>query len=131
MTSKFTVEDSVLNVVFNEHEVPLWVGKCTIYEYLPVTDPTTHQTTHKLEPVVVNEPCRVSYTRETNTAVVEGAPQVIQTTMLFIRPDLEIKSGSVIEITQHGRTIKYKGSSKPALYSNHQEVVLELYEEHA
>ena len=109
----------------------LWVGICTIYEYQEVTDPDTYQTKQKLFPVVVNEPCRISFTREITTNIINGAAEVAQTTMLFIRPELDIKPGSVIEVTQHGRTVKYKGSTKPALYTNHQEVVLELYEEHA
>ena len=109
----------------------LWTGLCTIYEYQEVTDPNTCQTTHELFPVVVNEPCRISFTRETSAVITSGAAQVVQITMLFIRPDLNIKEGSVIEVTQRGRTVKYQRSSKPAVYSNHQEVVLELYEEHA
>ena len=107
----------------------LWTGKCTIYEYQDVTDPETYQTNHTLVPVVIDEPCRVSYTRETSTVLVNGTAKVSQLTVLFIRPDLKIKAGSVIEVTQHGRTLKYKGSSEPALYSKHQEVNLELYEE--
>ena len=51
--------------------------------------------------------------------------------MLFIRPDLEIKEGSVIEITQNGVTNRYKRASKPAVYTRHQEVALELYEDNA
>ena len=109
----------------------LWIAQCTIYEYQEVIDPDTHQTTHELFPVVVNEPCRLSFTRETSTNVATGVAQMMQTTMLFIRPDLEIKAGSVMEVTQRGRTTKYKRSSKPAIYSDHQEVVLELYEDKA
>lgn len=109
----------------------LWVGRCTIYEYQEMTDPDTHQTTHELLPVVADEPCRLSFTRETSTGIVNGVAQMTQTTMLFIRPDLEINAGSVIEVTQRGRTTKYRRSSKPAIYSDHQEVVLELYEDKA
>ena len=108
----------------------LWIGKCTIYEYQDVIDPVTHRTSQKEVAVVVDEPCRVSHTRETSTQINNGLAEVAQVTMLFTRPDLEIKPGSVIEVTQHGRTTKYKGSSKSALYTNHQEVVLELYEGH-
>ena len=111
--------------------VKLWIGKCTIYEYQSVTDPDTYQTTHSLVATVTDEPCRVSYTRETVSDSSGGVPTTYQVTMLFIRPDLDVKAGSVIEVTQHGRTIKYKGSSTTAKYSNHQEVVLELYEENA
>ena len=109
----------------------LWIGKCTIYEYQNITDPETYQTTQKAVPVLVNEPCRLSYNHEQSTNIQSGAAVVSQSITLFIRPDLVIKPGSVIEITQHGVTEKYKGSGKPAIYSNHQEIVLELYEDNA
>lgn len=109
----------------------LWTGKCTIYEHQEVTNPDNFQTNHELFPLVINEPCRISHTRETSTNINSGAAEMTQITMLFIRPDLLIKAGSIIEVTQHGRTTKYKRSSKPAVYTNHQEVVLELYEDNA
>ena len=109
----------------------LWKGKATISEYQAVTDPETYQTKHELVPVVIDEPCRVSYRQEPTTNIATGAAQLTQIIMLFIRPDIDIKAGSVITVTQQGRTLKYKRSSKPAIYSNHQEVVLELYEDKA
>jgi ABC-type uncharacterized transport system YnjBCD substrate-binding protein len=109
----------------------LWIGKATVYEYDEVTDPETYQTKHELRPVVTDEPCRVSYKQEPSTNIATGVAQLTQVIILFIRPDIEIKAGSVIEVTQYGRTLKYKRSSKPAIYSNHQEVALELYEDKA
>ena len=109
----------------------LWVGKCTIYEFQDVTDSETYQTTQKEVPVLVDEPCRLSYNKEQATNISSGAAVVSQSITLFIRPDLVIKPGSVIEINQHGVTEKYKGSGKPAVYCNHQEIVLQLYEDNA
>ena len=109
----------------------LWIGKATISEYQEVTDEETYQTTHELVPLVVDEPCRVSHSRESTVDVNNGAPYVTQTILLFIRPDLAIKEGSVIEVTQHGVTTKYKRAGKPSIYTNHQEVSLELYEDNA
>ena len=109
----------------------LWIGRCTIYEYQDVIDETTYQTTQKPVPVVVDEPCRLSYQKEQATNIANGAAVISQSITLFIRPDLVIKPGSVIEITQHGVTEKYKGSGQPAVYCNHQEIVLELYEDKA
>ena len=109
----------------------LWIGRCTIYEYQEVTNPTTYQTTHELVPILLDEPCRLSYNKEQATNIANGAAIVSQSITLFIRPDLVIKEGSVIEITQHGVTTRYKGSGKPAIYSNHQEIILELYEDNA
>lgn len=109
----------------------LWVGRCTIYEFQDVTDPETWQTTQQEVAVLENEPCRLSYNREQSTNIANGAAVVSQGITLFIRPDLVIKPGSVIEITQNGVTEKYSGSGKPAVYSNHQEITLELYEDNA
>lgn len=107
----------------------LWIGKCTIFEYQTTKDEITKQSTQKQVPVVVDEPCKVSYNREQATNISSGAAVISQSITLFIRPDLEVKAGSVIEVTQHGKTTKYKGSSKAAVYTNHQEIVLELYED--
>jgi hypothetical protein len=109
----------------------LWIGKCNIYNYQEVTDPNTFQTTHQLVKIVEDEPCRLSHNREQTTDIVNGVAVVTESITLFIRPDLTIKPGSVMEITQHGETVKYKSSGKPSKYTNHQEIILELYEDKA
>lgn len=114
----------------------LWIGKCTIYEYQNITDPDTYQTTQQLVPVITDEPCRLSQSTISRTFdglvnVSGGIPNVEQIITLFIRPNLTIKDGSVIEVTQHGVTNRYKGSSIPAVYTNHQEITLELYKDYA
>lgn len=109
----------------------LWFGKATIYEYQDVTDAETFQTKQELVPVAIDEACRLSHSRESTVDVNSGAPYVAQTIILFIRPDLTIKEGSVIEVTQNYVTNKYKRASKPAVYTKHQEVALELYEDNA
>lgn len=109
----------------------LWTGRCTIYEYRDVTNEFTHQTTQVEVPVLVDEPCRLSYRYEQSTNIRSGAAVVSQSIKLFIRPDLRINPGSVIEVTQNGVTCKYQGSGQPAMYSNHQEIILHLYEENA
>lgn len=107
----------------------LWIGKCTVYEFQPVTDPKTHQTTSKLVPVLIDEPCRLSYSSNSTTSSATGVAVVGQITTLFIRPDVEIKSGSIIEVTQHGKTSKFNKAGKPAIYTNHQEIVIRLDED--
>ena len=109
----------------------LWTGRCTIYEFQDKTDPETFQTTQQEVAVLENEPCRLSYNHEQATNIRSGAAVVSQSITLFIRPDLVINPGSVIEITQNGVTERYKGSGQPAVYSNHQEIVLQIYEDNA
>ncbi len=109
----------------------LWTGRCTIYEYQDVTDPETHQTTQQPVSVLVDEPCRLSYNYEQATNIQSGAAVVSQSITPFICPDLGIRTGSFIEITQNNVTERYKGSGKPAVYTNHQEIILQLYEDNA
>ena len=113
----------------------LWIGRATIYEYQDVTDPNTFQTKQELVPVVTDEPCRVSFSGarygEGVVVVAGGVPNTEEKIRLFIRPELNIKPGSVIEVTQRGVTTKYKGSSQTPRYTYHQEITLELYEDHA
>lgn len=109
----------------------LWSGRCTIWEYENVTDPDNFQTSQREVIVVEDEPCRISFNTEAVTNPESGVAEMTQFTMLFIRPNLEIAAGSIIEITQNGRTTKYRRSGKPAVYTNHQEIRLTLYEENA
>ena len=109
----------------------LWTGRCTIYEFEDVVDLETFQTTQREVPVLIDEPCRLSYNFEQSTNIRSGAAVVSQSITLFIRPDLVIKPGSIIEITQNNVTERYCDSGQPAVYSNHQEIILELYKDNA
>lgn len=109
----------------------LWIGRCTIYEYATHIDPVTHQSTQTPVAVLENEPCRLSYNWEQATNIQNGAAVVSQSITLFIRPDITIKPGSLIEITQHGVTERFERSGHTAVYTNHQEVKLQLHEDMA
>lgn len=109
----------------------LWSGRCTVWEHEDYTDPDTYQTIQRQVIFVEDEPCRISFASEAVTNPTTGVAEMSQFTVLFIRPDLEIDPGSIIEVTQNGRTTKYRRSGKPAVYTNHQEIRLTLYEEYA
>ena len=109
----------------------LWVGRCRVWKYEDVTDTTTHQTTQQEVETVTDEPCRISFLSEAVTNPSTGVAEMQQYTVLFIRPDLIIDPGSVIEVTQHGVTTKYRRSGNPSVYTNHQEIRLTLYEDYA
>ena len=76
-----------------------------------------------------DEPCRLSYSSDTTTNANSGVATVAQIVTLFIRPNIVIPAGCVIEVTQHDRTSKFKLSGKPSVYTNHQEVVVTLDED--
>jgi hypothetical protein len=50
---------------------------------------------------------------------------------LILPPELTIRPGSVITVTQAGKTRTFKAASEPAVYTNHQEVELETVDDYA
>ena len=99
---------------------------CTIKEYRSVKDPVTKVTKKEEVTVLENQPCRLSYSNVVSTDQTESNATVQQSIKLFIAPDIEIKEGSRIFIEHEGRTTEFKHSGKPAVYSSHQEIDLEL-----
>ena len=51
----------------------------------------------------------------------------IQSITLFIDRAVTVPEGSKITVTQNGVTGVYEKSGKPAIYSTHQEIPLELF----
>lgn len=105
-----------------------YIGTCTISEYrkVPVGDGST-----EFQEIVVleNQPCRLSFSSSpsTNGNSDNTAQSVIQTTKVFISPDINIKSGSKLTVTQNGITKAYKNSGEPAIYATHQEIIVDLF----
>lgn len=102
----------------------LYKGICTITNSQEVFNPVTKRTTFKDVVICENEPCRLSYSSTSNADQTETTANVIQTVKIFIAPELEIKAGSKITVTQNNVTRTYKASSIQAVYTNHQEINL-------
>lgn len=109
----------------------LYSGFCTISNFQKVTSSTTKRTTTREVMLVEDEPCRLSYKSAQSgsyNGVTTGVKQQIK---LFIRPEIVVLAGSKVTVTQNGRTVTYKSSGQPSVYSNHQEILLELDEDKA
>ena len=65
----------------------------------------------------------VDSTNQTGTANI-----VSQAITVYLSPDISVKPGSKLTITQNGVTTVYKSSGTPAVYSLHQEIPLTLFE---
>lgn len=105
----------------------MYKGKCDVIERQKITDPITKKTAFVESPILMAQPCRLSFksiptTGDGNTA------SLTQETKLFISPDVTIPSGSKIIVTQDGVTTAYTNSSVPAIYETHQEITLKLFE---
>lgn len=104
----------------------LYDGVCTIIEHKKVT--RENKTTGFDDVVVLeNQPCRLSFKTITSAGQGNNGASLAQTVTLFLSPDIAVKAGSKIVVTQHGKTTEYKCSGEPAIHSNHQELVLELF----
>lgn len=105
----------------------LYIGSCTITEHQKIKK--ENKSTGFSDVVVLeNQPCKLSFqTVNSTTATEMGASVVTQVVKLFIAPEIEIKPGSKITVTQNGVTTEYQNSGVPAIYGTHQAVVLELF----
>lgn len=101
-------------------------GICTVMEQRKVKDPKTMLTTEQDVVVVENEPCHLSYSNVSAVSQTEAAANTAQVTRLFLSPDVRIRPGAKIAVTQAGTTQLYGCSGVPAVYRTHQEIVLTL-----
>lgn len=108
-----------------------YFGILTVTEMKKVKDEKSKLT--KNAPVVVleDQPCKLSFETLKATGQSDSAATVVQVTKLFVSPDISIKAGSKITVTQDGVTTDYTCSGVPAVYPTHQEIVLELFEKFA
>ena len=104
----------------------LYDGRCTVTEHQKVKKP--NKSTGFEEVVVLeDEPCRLSFNSTPNANQTDTAASITQTTKVFLAPDITIKPGSKLTITQNGVTNDYESSGEPAHYPTHQEIVVVLF----
>ena len=105
----------------------LYSGRCTITENQKFQK--ANKSTGFREVVVLkDQPCRLSFSTINNTTPTDsGASSVSQVVKLFISPEIEVKPGSKLTISQNDITTDYKSSGEPSFYATHQEIVLELF----
>lgn len=104
----------------------MYIGSCTITEHQKVLKPNK-STGFQDQVVLENQPCKLSFSKITTASQSETASMVSQSAKLLIAPEIIIKPGSKVTITQNGKTTAYKSSGEPAMYDTHQEIMLELF----
>lgn len=109
----------------------LYRGLCTVKVWQDVEDPITHVTKQDEVTLLSDQKCKLSYEKQTSATSTGGPVVIAQTIKLFIAPELDIPAGSKIIVTQHGKTTEYTRSGEPAVYMDHQEIVLELFRGYA
>lgn len=102
-------------------------GLCTIFECQEVTDAKTKLSSEKEVAVIEDQPCKLSFEKLNATSQTETAAVAAQGIKLFLAPEIMVRDNSKIVVTQNGVTEEYSASGKPAIYSTHQEIILELF----
>lgn len=106
----------------------LWRGKCTVtVRNNDTTDENTGRVVVGEVDTYTNEPCRISFDTVNATQPENNAANIVQSITLFIDRAVVIPEGSKITVTQNGATAVYEKSGKPAVYSTHQEIPLEIF----
>lgn len=106
-------------------------GTCRIYGMQSVKDPVTKVTRQEETLVQDGIACHLSYSSTAPATGSDTVTAVAQTIKLFLAPELVVPPGSRIEVTQQGRNESYAQSGKAAVYSSHQEILLEIWKEYA
>lgn len=104
-------------------------GLCTVIEYHQARDAKNKFRKPEEIQVLKNQPCRLSLKKTAAAVQTETVATVSQGIKLFLPPDIKIKPGSKIVVTQNGVTNSYSASGVPAAYATHQEIMLELFKE--
>lgn len=109
----------------------LYTGICKIYEYENFIDENNKVTKQRLKMKYDNIPCRVSYYNNSSNILASKEDTfnniITQRVKIFLDNNITIKAGSIIEVRQNGKVTKYKNSGEPVIYSNHQEIMLEIF----
>ena len=108
----------------------MWDGLCTAFETKKSKDKYGIVSSEKVE-ICKNVPCRLSFKNISQAEQTGLGANVSQVVKLFISPEVYIPPGSTIEVTQNNVTKRYKHSGISAVYTNHQEIVLEVEQEKA
>ncbi|MCD7819272.1 MAG: hypothetical protein LUH07_09520 [Lachnospiraceae bacterium] len=110
------------------HEALYYCGVCTVTEYQDVTDETTKITRQQEVETLTEQPCNLSFETLDTVDQTDTAAALTQGLKLFIAPEVTIKAGSKLTVTQNGVTGVYAMSGEPAVYADHQEIMLKLFE---
>lgn len=102
-----------------------YIGTFTVTERQKVTKPDRTTGFVNVD-VLVDQPCRLSFSSSPSASDGDIA-EINQTVKLFFAPEIDVKEGSKITVTQNGITTEYKRSGTPAVYQTHIEILLELF----
>ena len=105
----------------------LWTDRCTIDVATTETASGTHITAQVWQMIAKDLPCRISFETIAAAGMADPAAGITQSIKLFLSSTQPVPPGSRVTVTRPGqKAVRYRSSGQPAVYSQHQEVRLEL-----
>lgn len=108
----------------------MWTGICNIFGFKNSKN-KYGTVVSEVKELYKNIPCRLSFKNISQTEQTESVAKTSQVVKLFIAPEVYVPPGSIVEVIQNGVTRKYKHSGISAVYTNHQEIILDVEQEKA
>ena len=108
----------------------MWTGICNIFGFKNSKN-KYGTVVSEVKELYKNIPCRLSFKNISQTEQTESVDKTSQVVKLFIAPEVYVPPGSIVEVIQNGVTRKYKHSGISAVYTNHQEIILDAEQEKA
>lgn len=110
----------------------LYNCRCSIENVVNVKNAETGITTQIWQMVADDVPCKKSIKNIAASNEDGSAAAASQEIKLFLAPEINVKAGSRITITDGlNKTERFKSAGRTAIFTNHQEIVLELAEKWA
>ncbi|MBS4931108.1 MAG: hypothetical protein KH020_07235 [Clostridiales bacterium] len=104
----------------------LWKDKCKItIKDQEIFDPESKTTSYADSVLVENEPCKLSFETLSTSSEDAVKAKIIQKAKLFIKSEIIIPPGSIVEVTRGTRVFVFSATGLPGVFSNHQEIMLE------
>lgn len=103
----------------------LWLGRCTVKVFEEVEAPITHVTSQRELIKYEDVKCKLSYKTVAVAVATDGPAKVAQQIKLSLGNEYDIPAGCKIIVTQSGVTKTFTRSGEPAVYRDHQEIVLD------
>lgn len=113
----------------------LWKDRCNVT--VRKSYKRDNKSTGFREEVIMEDvPCKLSFYDNFVSANSPATPNgnvapLKQLVKLFIAPNITIPPGSKITVTHNGNITDYTHSGTPAMFTNHQEILLELFDKWA
>lgn len=111
----------------------MWRDRCSVFIQVEQTDPDTNLTDFQETPLLENQPCKLSFEKLTSTDENHVAT-VSQGVKLFLSPDVVIPPGCKIIVqrfnrqTEPVREFTFSQSGEAGVFTDHQEIILTMWE---